>query len=393
MTTQSQGDGLRLEGDAELRGALAESATWVVKVGSALLTGEGEGLNLDRIADWCRQIGALMASGKRVAVVSSGAVAEGCRRLGFHERPGTVHDLQAAAAVGQIGLAEAYERGFRDVGRNTAMVLLTHDDLSSRERYLNARATLGTLLSLGVAPVVNENDSVATDEIKLGDNDTLAGRVASLLSADALVILTDRDGLHEGDPAKSPDAPLVASAAAADPRLDAMAGDAGRLGRGGMATKLKAARFAALSGANTIIANGAEPDILLRLARADAPGTLLAASVAPLDARKRWLAGHLREKGSVQLDAGAVRALRAGGSILPVGVTVASGKFRRGDMVRVLDANGHEVAKGLANYDVTETRRLLGRNSSEIEALLGYVDEPELIGRDNLVVLSGPQGA
>ena len=393
MTTQSQGDGLRLEGDAELRGALAESATWVVKVGSALLTGEGEGLNLDRIADWCRQIGALMASGKRVAVVSSGAVAEGCRRLGFHERPGTVHDLQAAAAVGQIGLAEAYERGFRDVGRNTAMVLLTHDDLSSRERYLNARATLGTLLSLGVAPVVNENDSVATDEIKLGDNDTLAGRVASLLSADALVILTDRDGLHEGDPAKSPDAPLVASAAAADPRLDAMAGDAGRLGRGGMATKLKAARFAALSGANTIIANGAEPDILLRLARADAPGTLLAASVAPLDARKRWLAGHLREKGSVQLDAGAVRALLAGGSILPVGVTVASGKFRRGDMVRVLDANGHEVAKGLANYDVTETRRLLGRNSSEIEALLGYVDEPELVGRDNLVVLSEPQGA
>ena len=360
-------------------------------MGSALITDAGEGLNLDRIADWCRQIGVLIASGKRVVVVSSGAVAEGCRRLGFRERPGTVHDLQAAAAVGQVGLAEAYERGFREVGRNTAMVLLTHDDLSSRERYLNARATLSALLSLGVAPVVNENDSVATDEIKLGDNDTLAGRAASLLSADALVILTDRNGLHEDDPAKSPNARLVPSAAAADPRLDAMAGDAGRLGRGGMATKLKAARFAALSGASTVIANGAEGDILLRLARGEAAGTLLAADVAPLDARKRWLAGHLREKGSVQLDAGAVRALRGGGSILPVGVTTTTGRFRRGDMVRILAPDGREVAKGLANYDATETRRLLGHNSSEIEGLLGYVDEPELIGRDNLV-LSADEG-
>ena len=378
----------RLDGEAELRRALAESGTWVVKVGSALLTGEGEGLNLDRIAGWCRQIGALMASGKKVAVVSSGAVAEGCRRLGFRARPSTVHDLQAAAAVGQIGLAEAYERGFRDVGRNTAMVLLTHDDLSSRERYLNARATLGTLLSLGVAPVVNENDSVATDEIKLGDNDTLAGRVASLLSADALVILTDRSGLYEEDPARNPDARLVASAAAADARLDAMAGEAGRMGRGGMATKLKAARFAALSGANTVMADGAEPNVLLRLARGEALGTLLAADLAPLDARKRWLAGHLREKGTVQLDAGAVRALRGGGSVLPVGVTAATGKFRRGDMVRVLDEAGREVAKGLANYDAAETRRMLGHNSNEIESLLGYVDELELIHRDNLVLLA-----
>ena len=391
MKTRPENGPVRLEGDTELRRALAESATWVVKVGSALITDAGEGLNLDRIADWCRQIGVLMASGKRVVVVSSGAVAEGCRRLGFRERPGTVHDLQAAAAVGQVGLAEAYERGFREVGRNTAMVLLTHDDLSSRERYLNARATLSALLSLGVAPVVNENDSVATDEIKLGDNDTLAGRAASLLSADALVILTDRNGLHEDDPAKSPNARLVPSAAAADPRLDAMAGDAGRLGRGGMATKLKAARFAALSGASTVIANGAEGDILLRLARGEAAGTLLAADVAPLDARKRWLAGHLREKGSVQLDAGAVRALWGGGSILPVGVTTTTGKFRRGDMVRILAPDGREVAKGLANYDATETRRLLGHNSSEIEGLLGYVDEPELIGRDNLV-LSADEG-
>lgn len=382
--------GTDLLADAGLRRReLGDGGIWVVKIGSALIAGETGGIQTERLAGWCRQIAALMAAGKRVAVVSSGAVAEGCRRLGFDRRPATVHDLQAAAAVGQIGLAEAYERAFRAVGRTTAMVLLTHDDLSSRERYLNARATLNTLLSLGAAPVINENDSVATDEIKLGDNDALAGRVASLLGAHALVILTDRDGLHESDPARSPDAPLVRSAAADDPRLDAMAGDPGRLGRGGMATKLKAARFAALSGAGTLIANGAEPEVLPRLAAGEPLGTVLAAGVAPLDARKRWLAGHLRARGDLRLDAGAVRALRAGGSVLPVGVVGTAGKFRRGDMVRVVGPDGVEVGKGLVNYDAAETRKLLGRNSGEIESLLGYVDEPELVHRDNLVVLAG----
>ena len=371
------------------RSALKGATTWVVKVGSALLTGNGQGLDDRALGDWCGQIAALVATGKRIVLVSSGAVAEGCRRLGFDTRPTTVHELQAAAAVGQSGLIEAYERAFRRHDRRIAMVLLTHDDLSDRERYLNARTTLSTLLDLGVVPVINENDSVATEEIKLGDNDTLAGMVASLLSADVLVLLTDQDGLHEADPRMEPDAPLVAKSAATDPSLDAMAGGgAGRLGRGGMVTKLAAARLAALSGAHTVIANGHEADILCRLARGEVEGTLLTADLAPLDARKRWLAGQRRSKGDVVVDSGAAAAIvNRGVSVLPVGVTGATGAFRRGDMVRVLDPAGRAVAKGLANYDAAETRKLAGCKSSQIEATLGYVDEPELIHRDNLVVL------
>ena len=370
------------------RTALKGATTWVVKVGSALLTGNGQGLDERALGAWCGQIAALVAIGKRVVLVSSGAVAEGCRRLGFDTRPTTVHELQAAAAVGQSGLIEAYERAFRRYDRHIAMVLLTHDDLSDRERYLNARTTLSTLLDLGVVPVINENDSVATEEIKLGDNDTLAGMVASLLSADVLVLLTDQDGLHEADPRMEPDAPLVTKSAATDPSLDAMAGGgAGRLGRGGMVTKLAAARLAALSGAHTVIANGQEADILCRLARGESEGTLLTADLAPLDARKRWLAGQRRSKGDVVVDSGAAAAIvNRGVSVLPVGVTGATGAFRRGDMVRVLDPAGRAVAKGLANYDAAETRKLAGCKSSQIEATLGYVDEPELIHRDNLVV-------
>ena len=370
------------------RVALARAKVWVVKIGSALLTNDGQGIDEHGIDGWCEQIAALSGAGRRIALVSSGAVAEGCRRLGFASRPTTVRDLQAAASVGQSGLVEAYGRSFRKHGLRTGQVLLTHDDLANRERYLNARATLTTLLDLGVVPIVNENDSVATDEIKLGDNDTLAGMVASLLAADALVLLTDRDGLREADPRLRPEAPLVAEAAAADPRLDAMAGGgSGRLGRGGMATKLVAARLAALSGTHTAIADGHSPDVLRRIASGDAVGTLLTAAVAPLDARKRWLAGQLRAKGEVTVDAGAARAITNHGmSLLPAGATTAHGAFRRGDMVRVLDQRGAEVAKGLANYDAAETKRLLGRNSSDIESILGYANEPELVHRDNLVV-------
>ena len=370
------------------RQALVDARTWVVKVGSALLAGDGQGLDERSLDACCGQIAALLASGKRVVLVSSGAVAEGCRRLGFEARPSTVHELQAAAAVGQSGLIEAYERGFRSRDRRIAMVLLTHDDLSDRERYLNARTTLATLLDLGVVPVINENDSVATEEIKLGDNDTLAGMVASLLSADLLVLLTDQDGLHESDPRVEPTAPVVPEAPAADPGLDAMAGGgAGRLGRGGMVTKLAAARLAALSGAHTVIANGHASDILGRLARGEDCGTLLTADVAPLDARKRWLAGQRRAKGDLVVDSGAAEAIaNRGVSVLPVGVVDAAGTFRRGDMVRVVDSEGRAVAKGLANYDATEVRKLAGCKSSRIEAILGYVDEPELIHRDNLVV-------
>ena len=370
------------------RTALAKAEVWVVKIGSALLTNDGQGIDERGIDGWCEQIAALSGAGRRIALVSSGAVAEGCRRLGFTNRPTSVRDLQAAASVGQSGLVEAYGRSFRQHGLRTGQVLLTHDDLANRERYLNARATLTTLLDLGVVPIVNENDSVATDEIKLGDNDTLAGMVASLLAADALVMLTDRDGLREADPRQHPDAPLVAEAAAADPRLDAMAGGgSGRLGRGGMATKLAAARLAALSGTHTAIADGHAPDVLRRIASGDAVGTLLTAPVAPLDARKRWLAGQLRAKGEVTVDAGAARAISNHGmSLLPAGATTAQGAFRRGDMVRVLDPHGAEVAKGLANYDAAETNRLLGRKSSDIESILGYANEPELVHRDNLVV-------
>ena len=370
------------------RSRVASAKTWVVKIGSALITGDGEGLDKAGIDVWCGQVAALMAAGKRVALVSSGAVAEGCRRLGYRHRPTAIHELQAAAAVGQSGLIEAYQNGFQAHGRNTALVLLTHDDLANRQRYLNARATLSTLLDLGLVPVVNENDSVATDEIKLGDNDTLAAMVANLLPADVLAVLTDSAGLHEADPRLAPKAPLVREAAAMDPRLDGMAGrGAGRLGRGGMATKLAAARTAARSGTNTVIANGREPDVLARLARGEAVGTLLRAELAPLDARKRWLAGQLRAKGELHVDAGAAQAIRERGvSILPAGVTRVAGGFRRGDLVRVLDADGGEIGKGLANYAAAEAQRILGRKSSAIAAVLGYVGEGELVHRDNLVV-------
>ena len=361
---------------------------WVVKVGSALLTDHGNGISADALDEWCRQIAKLSSVGKRVVLVSSGAVAEGCRRLGFDVRPRTIHELQAAAAVGQSGLIEAYEQAFRRYERRIALVLLTHDDLADRERYLNARTTLNTLLDLGVVPIVNENDSVATDEIKLGDNDTLAGMVTSLLSADLLVLLTDREGFHEADPRTHPGAPVVREAPAADRRLDAMAGAvAGSLGRGGMVTKLAAARSAARSGAHTVIAHGRSKDVLLRLAAGESVGTLLTADLAPLDARKRWIAEQLRAKGELCVDLGASHAIiHRGVSLLPAGVTDATGAFRRGDMVRVLDPDGVEIAKGLANYDAVEVRKLIGRKSADIESVLGYVDEPEVVHRDNLVV-------
>lgn len=367
---------------------VAAARTWVVKVGSALLTEQGAGISAEGLDDWCRQVAMLAENGKRIVLVSSGAVAEGCRRLGLSVRPTTIHELQAAAAVGQSGLIEAYEQAFRHYRRRIALVLLTHDDLADRERYLNARTTLTTLLDLGVVPVINENDSVATDEIKLGDNDTLAGMVTSLLSADVLVVLTDRDGLHEEDPRTCPGAPLVREAEAGDARLDHMAGAvAGRLGRGGMVTKLAAARLAARSGAHTIIAHGRAPNVLLRISAGEQVGTLLTADLAPLDARKRWIAGQLRAKGELFVDAGATQAIiHRGVSLLPAGLVAANGSFRRGDMIRVLDPDGVEIAKGLVNYDAGEARKLIGRQSAEIEAVLGYVDEPELVHRDNLVV-------
>lgn len=362
----------------------------VVKVGSSLVTNEGAGLDLDAIANWARQIAALRAVGREIVLVSSGAIVEGMKRLGWRKRPDSMHELQAAAAVGQMGLAQAYESAFRDHGLRTAQILLTHADLADRGRYLNARSTLSTLLALGVVPVINENDTVVTDEIRVGDNDTLGSLVSNLVEADVLVILTDQGGLYTADPRKDPTATLVTEAKAGDPRLEDMAGGAGSaLGRGGMITKVLAAKRAALGGAHTVIASGREPEVLVRLGRGESIGTLLASESPPLAARKQWLAGHVQVGGTLHLDAGAARAVASGGkSLLPVGVRAVSGDFERGALVACVGPDGREVARGLVNYGAADARRIAGRGSAEIEKVLGYVDEPELIHRDNLVVVA-----
>jgi len=368
---------------------MTDAKTLVVKVGSSLVTNEGRGLDAAAIARWAAQVARLRSLGRRTILVSSGAIAEGMQRLGWARRPRAMHELQAAAAVGQMGLVQCYESCFREHGLHTAQVLLTHADMADRQRYLNARSTLRTLLGLGVIPVINENDTVVTDEIKFGDNDTLAALVTNLVEADALIILTDQAGLYELDPRKHADAKLVQQAEAADPRLEAMAGGTGTaIARGGMLTKVAAARRAARSGAHTVIASGREPEVLVRLAQGERIGTLLTAQTVPLAARKQWLADHLTVSGQLRLDAGAVKALvRDGKSLLPIGVTEAAGEFQRGEVVVCIDPDGREVARGLANYSSEETRRIMRRPSSEIEAILGYIDEPELIHRDNLVLL------
>jgi len=361
----------------------------VVKVGSSLVTNQGEGLDIPAIRNWAQQIATLREDGHNVVLVSSGAIAEGMQRLGWKQRPSAVHELQAAAAVGQMGLIQVYESCFSAHGLHTAQILLTHADLADRERYLNARSTLCTLLTLGVIPVINENDTVVTDEIKFGDNDTLGALVANLIEADALIILTDQIGLYTADPRKDPNATLVSLAQAGDEKLEAMAGGAGsHIGSGGMLTKVLAAKRAARSGAHTVIASGHEIDVLPRLMRGDSIGTLLEAQTLPLNARKQWLADHLQISGKVTLDTGAVHALRnEGKSLLPVGITNVSGEFERGTVVAILDTNGQDIARGLINYNATETRRIAGHPSNEIESILGYVDEPELIHRDNLILL------
>jgi len=361
----------------------------VVKVGSSLVTAEGRGLDHAALSRWAGQIAALTAQGKEVVLVSSGAIAEGIARLGWKKRPKAVNELQAAAAVGQMGLVQAYESIFRTYDLHAAQVLLTHEDLADRTRYLNARSTLRTLLGLRVVPIINENDTVATDEIRLGDNDTLGALVTNLIEADCLVILTDQTGLYTADPRRDPQATLVMEAHAGDPELERMAGGAGSsVGTGGMLTKILAARRAARSGAHTVICCGREERVLLRLAAGEAIGSQLIARQAPLAARRQWLADHLQLRGGVVLDDGAVRALREEGkSLLPVGVRGVTGEFGRGDVVAVVDADGREVARGLANYSASEARRIAGKPSRAIEAELGYMDEPELIHRDNLVVL------
>jgi glutamate 5-kinase len=367
---------------------LAGARRIVVKVGSSLVTNEGRGIDAQAIGNWSRQLAELARGGREVVMVSSGAIAEGMKRLGWATRPKELHELQAAAAVGQMGLAQMYETQLRDHGMGSAQVLLTHADLADRERYLNARSTLLTLLALQVIPVINENDTVVTDEIKFGDNDTLGALVANLVDADALVILTDQRGLYSADPRKDPAARFIDRATAGDPELERMAGGAGsQIGRGGMITKILAARRAAGSGASTVIAWGREPDVLLRLATGEAIGTLLVASTPKLAARKQWMADHLQLRGAVVVDDGAVRKLREEGkSLLPIGVVEVGGEFVRGDVIAVRTQAGAEIARGLANYSAAEARLIARKPSSQIEGLLGYANEPELIHRDNLVL-------
>ncbi len=369
---------------------ISKARRWVVKVGSSLLTANGRGLDHELIAAWAEQITALRRRGAEVVLVSSGAVAEGMQRLGWTRRPHALFELQAAAAVGQMGLVQAYESCFKQHGVHTAQILLTHDDLANRQRYLNARSTLRTLLKLGVVPVVNENDTVAVDEIRFGDNDTLAALVANLVEAEVLVLLTDQAGMFDRDPRAHLDAQFIHEARADDPGLEAMAGagGVGSLGRGGMLTKVRAAARAARSGAATVIAYGREPQILTRLADAEQVGTLFIPARELLVARKRWLAGQLQPRGKLVLDEGAVRVLRdAGRSLLPVGVRQVEGQFSRGELVVCAAPDGREIAKGLVNYSAEESRKIMGQASDRIETLLGYVDEPELIHRDNLVLI------
>lgn len=367
-----------------------QAKRWVIKIGSALLTNDGAGLDRKAIDSWVEQIADLMARGNEVILVSSGAIAEGVARLGLKTRPESIHELQAAAAVGQMGLIQAYESSFMRFERHTAQILLDHDDMANRQRYLNARGVLQTLLSLGVVPVVNENDTVVTDEIRFGDNDSLAALVANLVDADMLVILTDKDGLFDANPDTDPDAKLISEAMANDSDLDALAsGSAGTLGRGGMVTKLQAARLAARSGCNTVIAGGRNQNILQQVAAGDSVGTLLQASQKPIAARKQWLAGQLQIKGKLVLDQGAVNVLtKQGSSLLAVGVSAVDGTFTRGELVSCVDAEGNEIARGLVNYSSDEADLIKGRSTESISEILGYREDDELIHRDNLVVSS-----
>lgn len=370
------------------RKAVADSKCWVVKIGSSLITNDGQGLNQQAIQSWAGQIAALRDAGKQVLLVSSGAVAEGMARIGWKKRPRALHELQAAAALGQMGLIQQFETCFKQHNILTAQVLLTHEDLSDRQRYLNARSTLKTLLSLGAIPIINENDTVATEELRFGDNDTLGALVSNLVEADALVILTDQQGLFDKDPRHNQDARLIDQASASDSTLIAMAGGGGALGQGGMRTKITAAQRAARSGATTIIASGAKENVLQHIAAGETIGTMLTADAAPMAARKQWLANQLKISGKLFLDEGASNALlKSGVSLLAVGVTKVEGRFQRGEVVSCFSFDGKEIARGLVNYSAKESELIKGQKTEKLESILDYIDEEELIHRDNLVLL------
>ncbi len=370
-----------------VRRQVARGRRWVVKVGSALATNAGVGLNLDAIEDWARQMVDLRRAGHEIVVVTSGSVAEGAARLGWKTRPHVLNQLQAAAAIGQMGLVRGWDQAYEKFGSRAAQVLLTHEDLADRQRYLNARSTLWTLLELGVFPVINENDTVATAEISLGDNDTLAGLVSNLIEADLLVILTDQDGIMSADPRTVANTELIEFAHVDAPELEAVAGEGGSWGRGGMRTKLRAARLASRSATSTIIANGRHPEVLSRIGAGEQVGTLLHSTREKIAARKQWLGASVRARGRLTLDPGACTALNAQGkSLLAVGIREVSGEFSRGELVVLSDPEGREVGRGLVNYSAAECRLIAGQSSRQIETLLGFSREPEVIHRDNLLL-------
>ncbi len=370
------------------REKLKDTRRWVVKIGSALLTDNGCGLKHELLDNWVSQIAELNKRGIEIVIVSSGAVAEGVRRLGWKKRPNVIHELQAAAAVGQMGLIQAYEVCFQKYDKHTAQILLTHDDVANRARYLNARTSLKTLLKLGVIPVVNENDTVATDEIRFGDNDTLAALVANLIDAELLVLLTDQKGLYNADPRIDSSAKLIEQAEACDKSLESYAGEGGSLGRGGMRTKLKAAVVAMKSGTQTVIASGSEESVLLKIADGETVGTLLTTKEGTVNARKQWLANQAYLRGTVTLDDGAVTALTKNGkSLLPVGIKSVSGEFKRGEIISCVDQSGKEIARGLTNYDSVQTKLIIGKSTKQVQELLGHIDEDELVHRDNLILI------
>lgn len=370
------------------RSVIADARRLVVKVGSTLVTNDGKGIDQNAVEHWAAQIAALHDQGREMVLVSSGAIAEGIVRLGWNKRPSAMHELQAAAAVGQMGLIQAYEAAFARYGIRTAQILLTHEDLSNRRRYLNARSTLYTLLHLGVIPIVNENDTVVTDEIKLGDNDTLGALVTNLIEADSLIILTDQAGLYDSDPRKNPNARFIDRATAADPILETMAGGSGSsIGTGGMLTKVLAAKRAANSGGHTVIASGREHSVLTRLAEGECIGTELRAEMPIRSARQRWMVNQLRVRGRITLDDGAIKAITSGHkSLLAIGITGVEGVFERGDVVACVDSGGKEWARGLINYSAADTRRIMGKPTDKIEEILGSVSDQELMHRNNMVV-------
>ena len=371
------------------RQKLTTNQRWVIKIGSALLTNDGAGLDAALMKSWVSQMAELVRNDVELCLVSSGAIAVGLQALNLKMRPTELPLLQAAAAIGQMGLIQAWQSCFKAQGLETAQVLLTHEDLADRTRYLNARDTLKALSQFGVIPVVNENDTVATDEIRFGDNDSLGALATNLLEADVLVILTDQDGFFDRDPRVHAEAQLVPEARALDPELIHMAGkDGGALGRGGMHTKVLAAQQAARSGAATVIANGRTERVLSRLRAGDALGSLLLPDLKPQAARKRWLASHKQTRGVLVIDAGAQRALaEAGRSLLPVGVIDVRGAFARGEIVAIESVDGERIATGLVNYGAEQARQIAGQSTGALRASGLLVEGDALVHRDNMALV------